>query len=78
VKVLLQARIRSSDLRKGSRFLGRRKYDFRKVVDLKGERDATRKGRPEGVISSNPLQSTSRAEAANTGINVVCMLFAEI
>ncbi|CAG2205151.1 unnamed protein product [Mytilus edulis] len=62
-------RIRSSDLLKSSRCVGESKYDFSKVIQLKGAagRSVSKKGRPEGItstsISSQETSSTSTIPA---------------
>ncbi|XP_071166807.1 uncharacterized protein [Mytilus edulis] len=55
-------RIRSSDLVKSARCFGESKYDFSKIIKLKGAtgRDVSKKGRPEGITSTaSHVQETS-------------------
>ncbi|CAG2236055.1 unnamed protein product [Mytilus edulis] len=57
-----QKRIRSSDLVKSARCVGESKYDFSKIIKLKGAtgRDVSKKGRPEGITSTaSHVQETS-------------------
>ena len=57
-----QKRIRSSDLVKSARCFGESKYDFSKIIKLKGAtgRDVSKKGRPEGITSTaSHVQETS-------------------
>ncbi|KAK3601944.1 hypothetical protein CHS0354_022502 [Potamilus streckersoni] len=52
-------RIRESDLMKKCCRVGEEIYDFSKIIDLKGVsgRDATKKGRPQGVTSCIPSKT---------------------
>ena len=53
-------RKRAADILKSSRSVGESKYDFSKILKLKGEngRDVSKKGRPEGIscVHRDPQQ----------------------
>lgn len=64
INFLFQGRVRSLDLKKPMRTGSESKYNFKRVLELKGDgsRDSRKKGRPPGIVSSKAPSSHLASE----------------
>lgn len=62
--VVKKGRVRSLDLKKPMRTGSESKYNFKRVLELKGDgsRDSRKKGRPPGIVSSKAPSSHLASE----------------
>lgn len=77
INFLFQGRVRSLDLKRTMRTGSESKYNFKKVLELKGDgsRDSRKKGRPPGIV---PSKAPSLHLASEIHINNLPTLSVEV